>query len=223
MRQEDVVFNHLHRSLHKAEGVAKDLKEVDFDDDIKISYSVLVDIDMSATKIEMESLEDLARMSSVKIRSLDLSETFLNNAGLKIISSLDSLEILNISDNRFNDDGMLFIEKLNRLRKLNIVGNKVTNNGIKHLIPLSSLEDIDAGCTYLGNDGIKTLSLIKSLKYIDVRACGFDDEALDSLQSMPNLMRINISNNNISEHGLKKFIQTISHRGIEVIAKDLIQ
>lgn len=221
-QHQEVVVSNFHQSLHRAEEFAKNLEEVDFDEDVKIVHSVLVEIDMSNAKIELEKLEEIVK-SSLKVRSLDLSETFLNNLGLKTISSLDSLEVLSIPDNRFNDDGMLFLGRLNRLRKLNIVGNKVTGNGVKNLLSLSSLEDLDAGCTYLGNDGVKSLSLIKSLKYLDVRACGFDDEALSSLESMPNLLRINISNNKISERGLRNFIQATSHRKIEVIATDLEQ
>jgi hypothetical protein len=221
-QQQEVVISHFHKGLHRAEAFAKSLKDIDFDEEIRVVHSVLLEIDMSNAKIELKDLEDLAS-SSLKARSLDLSETFLNNEGLKIISSLNSLEILEIPDNRFNDDGMVFIGKLNNLRKLNIVGNKVTGNGVKYLLSLSSLEDLDAGCTYLGNDGVKTLSLIKSLKYLDVRACGFDDGALASLESMPNLIRINISNNKISEPGLNKFIHATSQRGVEIIANELDQ
>jgi len=155
---------------------------------------------------------------------LSIIETCSDNNILKHLNMFIHVQHLDISDNRFDDDGFYYISSLSELLDLRMVYNKITSRGIKHLSSLRKLRSLDAGCTYLGNEGIEILSSTCSqLTILDVRACGFDDEALSSLESMPNLKRINISSNKISEQGLKKFIQATSTRGIEVIANELYQ
>ena len=57
---------------------------------------------------------------------------------------------------------------------------------------------------------------IPSLKHLDVRACEFDATVLPLFLNMPNLKKLNISNNNFEKGALEVFIASAKEKGIEL-------
>lgn len=174
------------------------------DDELSVLAKTSYSLDLSFREdLTHEKLKKVAQVPLVT--GLNVTETYLNNAGLEILSTM-SLRFLDITRNRFDDDGMPFVARLNQLEELIMRTNKVTAIGIAHLVGLE-LKILDASSTYLENSGIQTLSACKKLETLKVRACGFDDTALDYLLTMPALKFLDISGNKeLTPLGIQEFL-----------------
>lgn len=149
--------------------------------------------DLSFQDVSLSQLEKIVKTPFIK--GLDLSQTYLDNEALHLLSTMSSLQFLDISDNRFDDNGLAHLSTLTNLVELKIASNKVTVKGINYLTELRNLSVLDASCTYLGNDGIEVVAKFKTLEHLDVQACGFGDQALGYFIGMPALKTVNISDN----------------------------
>jgi Leucine Rich Repeat (LRR) protein len=177
-----------------------------FDDYLELLLNISYLLDFSCRKnLTHEHLRKITQIPSVK--ALALAETYLDNAGLKIISTM-SLQYLNVNENHFDDDGMPTIGLFSQLVELKIAFNKITQVGILSLGSLKNLKILDAHGTYLYDDGIKSLSMAcNQLEVLNVRACGFSDVALDYFLTMPNLLVLHISDNGkLTLAGVEKFL-----------------
>jgi hypothetical protein len=188
--------------------------------DIRFLQTPSYEIDFSGEDITLETLNNLSKIHS-QIFGLNLMETNLKNDFFPIIQKLTSIKSLILSDNPFDDTAMPFIDYLRQLNNLEIVHTKITDVGLKSLLNLKNLEKLDAGCNNLKNEGIKNISLIHSLVDVDVRACGFDEKVLPVFFDLPNLKKLNISNNNFEKNILKSFLLKAKEKGIEVRADEI--
>lgn len=181
-----------------------DFKIESLEDDLNTLLNTSYSLDLSYNDLTHQNLIKIAQNPFIK--GLDLAQTYLDNGGLKILSSMD-LQFLDISSNRFDDEGMAYIASLNSLRELNIGSNKVTSAGIQILIRLNNLKILRSRCTYLEDNGIQVLSECKGLEELDVEACGLTDLSLEHLLTLPSLNFLNISNNRkITSEGIHRFL-----------------
>jgi len=167
----------------------------------KTSYS----LDLSCrTDLTHEKLRKVTRVPLVT--GLDLAQTYLDNEGLGIISTM-ALRFLDVTENQFDDSGMPSIALLQQLEELKMGSNKITSKGVTSIPNLNKLRILDIGCTYLKNEGIQIVSGCSKLEELNVEACGFDDTALDYFLSMPTLRSLNITGNKgVTSSGLERFL-----------------
>lgn len=181
----------------------------------------LYDLDLSGEEVSIDRLRELLPISS-QILSLNLMETYLKDNYFPIIEQLTELKSLILSDNPFSDIAMRSIPSLRNLRNLEIVHTKITGSGLKNLLYLKMIERLDVGCNLLKNEGIRNISKITSLVDVDVRACDFDEKVLPLFFNLPNLKKLNISNNKFEKRIFEDFIRKANEKGVEVKAEEIL-
>ena len=82
-----------------------------------------------------------------QLRSLDLTERKITDAGLKEIRELTSLTTLSLSHNRITDAGLKELRALSKLTKLELTGNAITDAGLAELRELKNLATLDLART----------------------------------------------------------------------------
>ena len=190
--------------------------EFDDVDVLQLMQRPLFDLDLAGEPVSLDKLGKLTHFAS-QIHGLNLMETYLEDSLFTYIERFVCLESLILSDNPFGDKAMPSIGRLRDLRHLEIVHTKITDSGLESLLPLKKLERLDVGCNLLKNSGIGIISQIVSISDLDVRGCEFDEKALPFFLNMPNLKKLNISENKIKkEEELEAFLIKARAMGIEV-------
>lgn len=88
---------------------------------------------------------------------LNLSDTDLNDEGLKSIGQITNLTKLNINNTDITDAGLDALSDLERLTMLNLYGTAITDAGLEKLSGLKSLESLYVWQTETTEEGIEKL------------------------------------------------------------------
>ncbi len=72
----------------------------------------------------------------------------VTDAGLRHLSGLANLELLNVQYRNVGDEGLKHLRGLTKLKDLDLDSTKVTDAGLEHLRGLTSLRVL--GCSILG-------------------------------------------------------------------------
>ena len=164
------------------------------------------------------------------LKQLDLGNASVSAAGLKHISQILSLEILDAP--KFVDrEGMKEIVKLVNLKGLFFQGSLITNENLKFLSELKNLEELGLQGTQVNNEGLRHLAACKGLSYLcltgdftekgisylkDVNSLKtlyvfsdpkFTNECLKPVSQMPQLERFSIH-----------WVDTVTDDGIQYLA-----
>ncbi len=106
--------------------------------------------------ISSERLEALVAAKE-HLTWLNLSDTDLDDDGLRQIGEFINLTKLNINNTNVTDTGLKAIEGLNKLSVLNLFGTKITDAGLESLAGLKSLESIYLWQTETTSEGVEKL------------------------------------------------------------------
>jgi hypothetical protein len=74
-----------------------------------------------------------------KLKRLSLFYCNVTNAGLKHLSQLKDLEVLNLDSREISDDGLLPLQCLTKLKNLDVFTGRITDVGCGHLSSIRSL------------------------------------------------------------------------------------
>ena len=91
-------------------------------------------LSLNATKVDDAGLKELAGLKS--LQALYLDETRLTDAGLKELAGLKSLQTLDLRNNKLTDAGMKELAGLEGLQRLYLNHCPVTDEGIRRLAGL---------------------------------------------------------------------------------------
>jgi hypothetical protein len=129
-----------------------------------------------------ESLVYIGKLSGLK--SLNLGDARVTNAGLKSLAGLKNLEILDLGWTKdVGDAGLPLLAKLPRLRVLGLGGTKVTDAGIPLLASFKSLREIKLGATAVTDRGLSALEACKGLTTVHLgKKTKISAQAIDRLK-----------------------------------------
>jgi internalin A len=103
---------------------------------------------------------------------LDLSMCAATDARLRELKREDkliTLTVLNLTGTFVTDAGLAELSDLTGLRVLKLNNTKITDAGLSHLSGLTGLEELDINWTDISDDGLSSLRTLGGLKMIDLR------------------------------------------------------
>ncbi|MBT4867660.1 MAG: hypothetical protein HON53_21370 [Planctomycetaceae bacterium] len=135
-------------------------------------------------------LEEALRAISVRIEHssrgdiilLNLKGSYITDASLAKIRTLDSLLVLDIWDAPITDAGVSQLAEMTQLRALGIRDTQVTDNGLKHLSKLASLKELNLTLTDVTDAGMKHLTGLKSLHFLGLHDTAVTGTGINELQ-----------------------------------------
>ena len=156
--------------------------------------------------------KDLAILKQFdNLRTLEINNAHISNAGLATIGELPRLRRLVVRDADITDAGLVHINKLHDLRELQLSGVPITDiglvhiSGLRHLTHLAlwqtdiseaavsvigkleHLKSLELLSTKITGNGLSQLSGLRELEELKVIASEFDDDAVNHLNLFPNL------------------------------------
>jgi Leucine-rich repeat (LRR) protein len=158
----------------------------------------LTSLDLADTDLTDAGLAHLAKL---QLKKLSLFYCNISNDGLRHLSTMTSLEVLNLDSRDVSDEGMVFLQKLPQLRSLDIFSGRITDIGCMYLSRIKSLENLelcgggvsDRGCASLAqneritNRGAAALAALGKLKCLNLSNTKVNAGALGFLGSLIHL------------------------------------
>ena len=103
------------------------------------------------------------------MRYLVVASTKITGAGLKNLSELKGLKLLDVAYNpEFSGDGFQWLGALPELEWLKAMKTKVTDDALKHLAPLTKLNTLILSENEITDAGLKHLAAIHSLGLLEI-------------------------------------------------------
>jgi hypothetical protein len=122
-----------------------------------------------------------------RLRSLDLYNSAVTNAGLAPIAQCQTLEELYLSDTAINDDALIELTKLPRLKFLDLWRCRLTDEAVEHLFKLGTLRRLNLNETDVKGGNLFKLADLPHLEYLALPE-SVNREAVHDLQRrMPEL------------------------------------
>jgi outer membrane protein assembly factor BamB len=155
----------------------------------------------------------LGKMTS--LRSLILKKTgfepdCITNTGLKQLSNLTQLQVLNLYGNRINDEGTAALESLGQLQELDLSLLAISDESLVHLRPLKKLERLELlysegfGGTNLSDIGMATFVFLPKLRSLNLVGAKITDAGLAQLGQLKTLKQLQITNTPVSDEAVKR-------------------
>lgn len=134
-----------------------------------------------------------------KLRELSLHEPLpkkkITDEGVKSLSGLKNLEILELESTGVTDQCLATIGNLSTLTHLNVSNTKIAGSGMKHLLKLKNLKTLRLIQTPLGDEGVQEIARIDSLRNLSIASTNVTDVGLKEIAAMSGLEYLFIGRN----------------------------
>ena len=137
-------------------------------------------VELSGTYVSNAGLEGLKQMT--KLKTLRLDDTQITDQGLKHLTALASLEELGLFGSQVTDAGLVQLKKLTNLKMLCLGRTQVTDAGVLHLRRLTDLEGLWLGQTQITDAGLVHLRELTNLEKLDLSGTEVTDDGVERLQ-----------------------------------------
>ncbi|MEO2036270.1 MAG: PQQ-binding-like beta-propeller repeat protein, partial [Planctomycetaceae bacterium] len=169
------------------------------------------------TSVSKEGLDQLAAAPKLAAISLDVCNG-VNDACCDTLGRMAGLRALvlkktGFEPERISDAGLKMLSQLNNLEILNLYGNSVTDDGLSHLNHMSNLRELDLSLLPITDDGIRHLARLPRLRRLELlysegfAGTNITDAGLKSLGEFSQLTHLNLVGAKISDAGLKHISQ----------------
>jgi serine/threonine protein kinase len=138
------------------------------------------------------------------IQLLDLSHSYITNAGLAQLRKLTGLQRLNLWDCMgITEVGLHHLEALKGLTSLGLSGCDITDWGLRHLKALPNLTDLDlAGCSEITDAGLTHLQALPKLANLRLSGIRITDKGIAELKPLTNLASLELVGTTVTDLGV---------------------
>ncbi|HIJ65509.1 MAG TPA: sigma-70 family RNA polymerase sigma factor [Candidatus Hydrogenedentes bacterium] len=153
----------------------------------------------------LSHLANLEELEFVRIRTI-------TDAGMAHLLPLRSLKKLHLTSAQLTDEGLALIAKMESLEDLGLPPFGITDRGLAHVSEMSNLRRLRAGgrcpadSVRLGpytDRGLFYLSRLKNLEELGIASgIGITDAGVECLAGLPNLRRLSLMANGITDNAL---------------------
>ena len=155
---------------------------------------------------------DVVCASSCSIRNgevegLELSDTQLENDGLRHISGLAHLWLLGLHSAKVTDEGIDHLMGLKYLVSLDLIGCSITPNGLAKLASFGELTCVSLDGAQASKAGLMQLKLLPKLERLTLEGPQVSDTTLDLLGAFPKLKYLYLGKTGVTVSGLERLKQ----------------
>src|SRR5262249_35790330 len=123
---------------------------------VRAATGAVVEVSLARTWASDDDLERLTRIKTIK--RLDLSFTYVTDAGIQHLQDLPDLEDLTLDTvEALTDAAASYLRADKKLRRLVLRGTDITDVGMPYLAALTGLKSLDLSHTMVGDVGLESL------------------------------------------------------------------
>jgi internalin A len=139
--------------------------------------------------------DDVERVTQIKtVKRLDLSFTYVTDAGVQHLQQLPELEDLTLETaEAITDAAASYLRADKRLRRLVLRGTDITDVGMPYLAVLTGLKSLDLSHTMIGDVGLESLPALSQLEELNLGGTRITGTNLNFLKLLPKLRKLSFS------------------------------
>ncbi|HSQ56933.1 MAG TPA: hypothetical protein VLM40_14425 [Gemmata sp.] len=181
-------------------------------------------------KLTNDGLKELRGLKSLKSLTIFFCDQ-INDAGMKHLKALTTLEALNIGNSGVTNDGLAELKEIKKLKSLTVSGcirmtdecvdtirgfaeldylslpSTITPKGVKNLVGLKKLKNLYVGGALLSDAAVKDIAdNLPDLEYLELGTFsgnGLTDGAIEHLARLKKLKTLGIAGAKLTATGLK--------------------
>jgi internalin A len=141
------------------------------------------------------SNNDIERVVEIKgLKRLDLSFTYVSDAGIERLQQLQQLEDLTLdATEAITDAAASYLRSNKHLRRLVLRGTDITDVGMPYLAALTGLKSLDLSHTMVGDVGLESLPALSELEELDLGGTRITGINLNFLKLLPKLKKLSFN------------------------------
>jgi internalin A len=161
-------------------------------DVVRGSDGNIVEVSLART---WASNNDIERVVEIKgLKRLDLSFTYVSDAGIERLQQLQQLEELTLdATEAITDAAASYLRANKHLRKLVLRGTDITDVGMPYLAALTGLKSLDLSHTMVGDVGLESLPALSELEELDLGGTRITGINLNFLKLLPKLRKLSFN------------------------------
>lgn len=164
-------------------------------------FLMATEVDLSHSWITDAGLARIGQMK--ELERLDLSHTKVTDAGLQQLKDLRNVRELSLYYAEYiSEDGLAFLKNWKKLEKLNLRGARVTSKIFEHLAGLENLRELDVAFTEITDEGFDQLMELPRLEKLAIGGNRLSGEGLAVLRQITTLRHLDVSGTQRVDSGL---------------------
>jgi internalin A len=152
----------------------------------------IVEVSLARTWASNNEIDRVVEIKGLK--RLDLSFTYVSDAGIERLQQLQQLEELTLdATEAITDAAASYLRANKHLRKLVLRGTDITDVGMPYLAALTGLKSLDLSHTMVGDVGLESLPSLSELEELDLGGTRITGINLNFLKLLPKLKKLSFN------------------------------
>jgi hypothetical protein len=149
--------------------------------------------------------------TTTRLRELSISNCGLTSRQLVYLEGLSQVERLQISNTLVDDIGLRHIARLAELRELDLSDNyNINGEGLCHLTALTHLEKLSFSRCWLEDTAIEAIAVMTQLRELDLSGCrSITDRSRKHLQRLTGLQALNLTRTSVTGVEIERLQQEL--------------
>lgn len=155
------------------------------------------------------ALGEMVRLRALVLKKTGFERKSVTDEGLRQLTNLTELEVLDLDGNKVTDAGLAHLERLTKLRELHLSLLAVTDRGMIYLQPLKELRHLEllysvgfAGPKITG-EGLTFLKPLANLQSLNLTGARLADADLRQLAALRNLKTLQLTRTTVSAEAIR--------------------
>ena len=152
----------------------------------------IVEVSLARTWASDNDIEPVVEIKGLK--RLDLSFTYVSDAGIERLQRLQQLEELTLDTTEaITDAAASYLRANKHLRKLVLRGTDITDVGMPYIATLTGLKSLNLSQTMVGDVGLESLPALSDLEELDLGGTRITGINLNFLKLLPKLKKLSFN------------------------------
>ncbi len=163
--------------------------------------------------------DDLSCLSAFRnLKSVDLRQSGITDAGLRHLSGLDKLTWLQLTSTNITGAGLTGMKSL---EYLSLDNTDVTDAGLQQIAKFENLQYLDLGNTAISDRSLEGIGRLKCLVNLFLEHTKVTDAGLKHLESMPALGQLELFGTRVTQEAKNRLAEKLDWLSIDRNERDL--